>query len=925
MIVDLASGAALPETVFDVCVIGTGPAGTTVARELAGSGLSVCVLESGRLKTTRHADALRRTVSSGITIKEYSRERVLGGASTTWAGLSSPLDDVDLAPRACLEGDGWPFGRDVLDPFYRAAAERFRFAPLEQFDEQRHGGGFRELRARSQLAGDWLGVLDEKVFLACAEPQNFGAEYREWYESDDVTLVLDATALRLTGEGRTTQAVDVATSDGARHRVQARTFVVATGGIENARLLLASTDQCAAGLGNEHDQVGRFLMNHPKNYRGVLHLAEAVDDEPYVFGCLRGGYAGYVGLRLPTAVQTERGLLNSYVRFEPLFPWSDSRGVEAFVLFIKRSQFVLKAWTKRRSGDVITIRDYAETGDDSELQNARKGFFGWLGLLGLVLVHAPTVARYVWARLRDGSAPRVTRVRFRNFMEMEPRAENRVTLADEVDANGSRIARVQHDTSELDRRSMVAVHEALATEVERLGIGRLETDLATASPWPVADDASHHIGTTRMGDDVATSVVTPDARLHGADNVYLAGASVFPTSGCANPTMTIVALAIRLARHLRQDVFERPVGPVFERPIAAWRDPASATRSFGAAARRPWFVIGAGGRVTTDVLPTLDALGAHVAGVYARTPRVLDVGEREIAVQALRDLQRDDVPDHAIIYLGVAKPAVPGVLAELERLAPSRLELVVDTPVFLWKHLAHVRRLERWSRVSVAEDCATLPWLALLTGGEARPTSVTFDRSAYRYHGYAMMRELLGSRTVARARRSSVKTDLGGGTAFDVKFANGAAGRIVDPRDYARGCWTVEMDDGSVVTDGPAEGHADPAVLRPLVEGRRCTGFVLGERGVELTSNESELVGDFDVTDSVTSRMDDLKRAGLARLFEAVEQGAGGYPLDDALDDMLVDAALERLGRYRALAPLSIKSPLGRRWLTRAASLLSKP
>jgi choline dehydrogenase-like flavoprotein len=110
---------------------------------------------------------------------------------------------------------------------------------------------------------------------------------------------------------------------------------------------------------------------------------------------------------------------------------------------------------------------------------------------------------------------------------------------------------VSHAPTELDRRSLLALHERLASEFERAGLGRLESDLAAAEPWPIDQDASHHMGTTRMGDDPATSVVDRDLRVHSLENLWCAGASVFPTSGCANPTFTIVALSIRLARHLR--------------------------------------------------------------------------------------------------------------------------------------------------------------------------------------------------------------------------------------------------------------------------------------------------------------------------------------------------------------------------------------
>jgi choline dehydrogenase-like flavoprotein len=533
---------------YDLCVVGTGPAGTTVVNELVDSGLRICVLESGRRVPTPYGDRLRRVVSDGIEIKEYSRERVLGGASTTWAGLSSPLEPIELAPRPWAKIPGWPIAAAELAALYGEAVARYRFPPPASFEAD----GFARLRSKGELQPAWQRI-DEKVFLACSEPQDFGREWRAAFEAPGVDLWLDATLLRLEGEPGTSRvrAGVVRSSGGAEARVLARAFVLATGGIENARLLLVSRDQCPAGLGNEYDQVGRCLMNHPKNYRGVLHLARPARNLPYYFGCLHGGFAGYAGLRLAPAEQRRLGLLHSYVRLEPLFPWTDSRGVEALVVLVKASGSFFRRWKARRAGEVVELRDYSETGDDTEFRNKRRGLLGHLALCGVVLADLPKVCAYAWHRLRRRAKPPVKRARLRNFMEMAPDPDNRVTLAEETDEHGRRLPLVRHACRELDRRSLVLLHEALAAEFERAGVGRLESDLARAEPWPIDQDASHHMGTTRMGTDPRSSVVDPELRLHGVENVWLAGASVFPTSGCANPTMTIVALSIRLSRTLR--------------------------------------------------------------------------------------------------------------------------------------------------------------------------------------------------------------------------------------------------------------------------------------------------------------------------------------------------------------------------------------
>jgi len=552
MIADLGERREQDLATYDVCVVGSGPAGMTVARELSDCGLSICVLESGGRRPTPHGDALRKVRSEGIHIKEYSRERVLGGASTTWAGLSSPLDPVDTRPRPHVRHSGWPLSADELRPYYQRAAARYRFAPLELYGP----AGFGQLEARGDLRPGW-NELERKVFLAAAEPQDFGAEWRDVFDAPGVDLYLDATLVRMEGtDGRVERGL-LRTSAGGTLTVAATVFVLAAGGIENARILLASRDLCPRGLGNERDQVGRYMMNHPKSYFGLVRLARPVTELPYYFGCLHRGYAGYAGLRLRDELQDERGLLNCYVRFEPLFPWSDCLGVEALVYLVKHSKSFFRGWKERRRGEVIALRDYSESGDDSDFQNERKSGLAWLRMVALVLVNLPAVTRYAYFRLRRRAAPEVRVARVRNFMEMAPDPDNRVVLGNETDANGEPLPVVRHDTGALDRRSLIELHRALAAELERNGLGRLEGRLEEARPWPVDRDASHHMGTTRMGRDPATSVVDPDCRLHSVANVYLAGASVFPTSGCANPTFTLVALAIRLAEHLRREVFAR--------------------------------------------------------------------------------------------------------------------------------------------------------------------------------------------------------------------------------------------------------------------------------------------------------------------------------------------------------------------------------
>ncbi|MDP6520327.1 MAG: FAD-dependent monooxygenase, partial [Planctomycetota bacterium] len=400
MIADLDQAGLGDLSGFDVAIIGSGPAGATLARELKGAGLVVCVLESGLRAPTPHGDRLRRVQSDGIRIKPHSRERVVGGASTTWSGLSSPLDPVDLEQRSYLCPGAWPLESAELASLYAEAAERYRFPAPQLFTA---GGDFAALRGSGELQPRWE-TLEEKIFLAAAQAQDYGREWLDTYDSDSVTLFTDATLLRLEEEaGRVAKGV-LRTRSGRTVTLRAKVFVLATGGIENARLLLNSK------LGNEHDQVGRYLMNHPKNYHGVLELNNPVEEAPYFFGCLVRGFAGYAGLRLPLKKQRELKLLNSYVRFEPLFPWSDNDGVECLVQLVKRSRGLLSFWSKRQGERVVSLRDYSETGDDSDAAPARPGLLGALGLLATVCLHLPSVCAYAYYRL-SGAKPKVSRVR----------------------------------------------------------------------------------------------------------------------------------------------------------------------------------------------------------------------------------------------------------------------------------------------------------------------------------------------------------------------------------------------------------------------------------------------------------------------------------------------------------------------------------
>ncbi|RPI22348.1 MAG: GMC family oxidoreductase, partial [Acidobacteria bacterium] len=390
MIIDANELESTPPPPYDICIIGSGPAGLTVANELRDSGLRVAVLESGQLKKTGHADRLKTVISEGgIPVKHDSRERLLGGASSTWDGLSAPLEPLDFVERPWLPLSGWPIPRSELLPYYRRAAEQYGFPHPDLYDTRL----FADLKAEGDHQFSW-NQITERIILAPARPQRFGQLFRGIFDSPKLDLYTDATVTDLkvpSGDG--TYGCMTRTRAMKSVTFRAKVIVLATGGIENSRLLLTSN------LGNECDQVGRYFMNHPKNPAGMVVPTRPVTHLPAYFGCLYRGKAAYLALRLTDELQERLETLNSYVRFEPLYAWSDTAGVQLLINYVKSKRWL---WENLKSfkGDASALRDYAETGDDPDIKLA--GEVPSLPRLLLAMVRdSRFVAQYAFYRVFD--------------------------------------------------------------------------------------------------------------------------------------------------------------------------------------------------------------------------------------------------------------------------------------------------------------------------------------------------------------------------------------------------------------------------------------------------------------------------------------------------------------------------------------------
>ena len=513
----------------DICVVGAGPAGLTIARAFASSAVRVTLLESGGEQFSSKVQALYRgeVVGARNHATTHSRFRVYGGSATRWAGQCVPLEPLDFERRSNVPDSGWPFDREHLQPWYQRAAELLRLVDANGFDlaawEQRVG-------RLPPIAGEQLAAS----IIRFAYPRDLGAVLKdELAAAANIRVCLNANVLGVETSADLSRAAAVrfATLDGRSGRCRAGVVVLACGGIENARLLLASNDRAPAGLGNERDLVGRYFMDHPYLRTGYLDSDDPaanaglhVIEDFATAGLERPAHAVFT---LPEDLRRREGL-NACVGY-----------------FIRCQDYQLRAEYFAPGG--VAVSHFADL-----LRRRRIVDREVATSLADLVRHGRSSAKSVYnlAAARFRSRPRAA---LRTVLEATPCADSRVTLIDRADALGMPQVRVDWRINDRDWNGLARFREALAQAFAARGVGRLVDDpTLDSSGWPISMiGGKHHMGTTRMHDDPARGVVDSNLRVHSLANLYVAGSSVFPTGGWANPTHTILALSLRLADHLK--------------------------------------------------------------------------------------------------------------------------------------------------------------------------------------------------------------------------------------------------------------------------------------------------------------------------------------------------------------------------------------
>ncbi|HEY9638859.1 MAG TPA: GMC family oxidoreductase [Coleofasciculaceae cyanobacterium] len=530
----------------DLCIVGSGPAGLSIAKEFIGTKIQVWIIESGGLEESPETQALYEIENVGvprILEQQLVRNRIFGGTSHTWTGRCAPFDELDFQHRSWIPNSGWPIARAALEPYLERAGENLGIGP-NCYDQQlwKH---FKVappqplIDAKLLKSQFWQFSKDSQN---PGEPMRFGRNFIASSASPNIKILLHAnvTHLNTNAAGTCLESVEVSTLEKKSIQIRAKAVVLACGGIENARLLLASNRIIPPGVGNEHDVVGRFLMDHPGCIVGSFDTKRSAKVQNrfghYWLDNQQGRHVYLHGLALSPELQAKEQLLNCAAFLEQIpaqdDPWYALRRLKGAA---KHEESALP-WERAMPvhQEVLTILRQSGAVLD--------------GVYRRFVKHRPSIIK-------------AERVDLYCLVEQLPDPESRVTLSSKTDALGMPLSQLNWKISEQERHTVRRLSQLICQEFQRIGLPQpiLSSWLNEEEGWQSHfTDRAHPIGTTRIAANPKAGVVDLNCQVHGVEGLFIAGSSVFPTTGHANPTLMLIAMSIRLADWLKANHFRHP-------------------------------------------------------------------------------------------------------------------------------------------------------------------------------------------------------------------------------------------------------------------------------------------------------------------------------------------------------------------------------
>ncbi|RFZ90732.1 GMC family oxidoreductase [Mucilaginibacter conchicola] len=488
----------------DICIIGAGAAGISMALEMIGTPFKVILLEGGGFEYEAEMQDLYKGKTTGQKYfpLQSARLHYFGGTTGHWAGFCSPFDPIDFKQRDWIPHSGWPITREDLDPYYARAQKNLDLGPYDYSLEYWQ----KQDPERIPLPLDDKAVFNK--MWQFSKPTRFGEKYKATIvKAPNVHLYTYANVTDITANEAASNVKEVTVKNlaGKQHTVRAKHFVLACCSIQNARMLLASNKQAPNGLGNQNDNVGRYFMEHIEIKSAEMWLPKPDLMKLYQW---EWGVKARAELAISEEMQRKHKILNGTASLNPL-------------AVAKNWKPMIETWT-------------ADTAKTNALMSGAKK----------ALKEGPKLKSY-------NSFELFTRI------EQAPNPNSRVTLDKEKDALGVPRANLHWEFTDLEKHSLRKIYQIIGEQVGISNAGRVklmeylrdEND----SSWPAFTGGGwHHMGTTRMADDPKKGVVDKHCKVHGIANLYVAGAACYATAAAPNPTLTVTALSIRLAEHLME-------------------------------------------------------------------------------------------------------------------------------------------------------------------------------------------------------------------------------------------------------------------------------------------------------------------------------------------------------------------------------------
>ncbi len=491
----------------DLCIVGAGAAGIAMALDWKDSPYRVILLEGGGLGYDRQVQELYRGQTTG---QKYfplmaSRLHYFGGTTGHWAGMCAPFDPIDFEARDWVPESEWPVALEDLHPYYAKAHEALQLGPYQYAFEY-----WKEILPNLNPL-----PLDNRVFwnkMWQFSLARYGDLYRDAIvQAKNIHLYTYANAVDLNLHDGLSRVRELRAKNhaGKTCRVRARHFILACGTIQNARLLLASNSQKPQGIGNDHDLVGRYFMEHLEIPCGELWMPRPFETDLYSWK--RGVTPASAEIAFTPSAQRRHRILNGTISLKPLKVG-------------KHQKSRMEVWQ-----------------DEDPQKSKEKMYSHW------------DEARKK-SKAESGAVLHAYQLNTR--IEQAPNPNSRVTIGPEKDALGMPRANLHWELTPLEKRSIRTMYHLLGQEVGRANVGRLRLQEflrdETDDTFPDTTNGGwHHMGTTRMSDDPKKGVVNADCRVHGIGNLYVAGASCFATAGAPNPTLTLTAFSLRVSAHVK--------------------------------------------------------------------------------------------------------------------------------------------------------------------------------------------------------------------------------------------------------------------------------------------------------------------------------------------------------------------------------------